>query len=104
MPQTQCPSDHELQAFQLGDLPEPSLEGVAKHLESCTKCESRAEKLDTVQDPLLVVLKELSGIEVQPTAALRSAPENDATQAPGELQPYPFLASAEQADELGRLG
>ena len=98
-----CPSDHELQSFQLGDLPEASLGEVARHLEECTRCESRAQSLDTIQDPLLVGLKELSGTDIVAAPATMHAADANSTQAAGDLRPFAFLPPAQQADEIGRL-
>src|ERR1051326_918671 len=98
-----CPSDHELQSFQLGDLPQASLGEVARHLEECTRCESRAQSLDTIQDPLLVGLKELSGTDIVAAPATMHAADANSTQAAGDLRPFAFLPPAQQADEIGRL-
>src|SRR5207248_675039 len=68
---TTCPSEQQLQAFQLGDLPEPSLNEVAEHLEVCSKCETLARQLDTTMDPILAALRGRSiNLEATVTRAL----------------------------------
>lgn len=52
-----CPSDEELSDFNLGDLSESSLDEVARHLESCPRCEARAQRLDSQTDEILVALR-----------------------------------------------
>ena len=53
MPRSECPSEAELTAFHLGDLPEGVLDDIAGHLEGCPHCEARARALDELTDPTL---------------------------------------------------
>src|SRR5262249_6789839 len=48
-----CLSPTELMAFQLGDLPDATLEEITLHLESCPECEAAARRLDSVVDTAL---------------------------------------------------
>jgi serine/threonine protein kinase len=101
-----CPSEHQLQAFQLGDLSEPSLNAVAEHLEVCPRCETRAQAMDTAIDPILGAIRG-SGANLvvePPTRQLGPAIVQGADDA--GLEPsstYSFLLPPQQTGELGRL-
>jgi serine/threonine protein kinase len=109
MPAGICPSDQELRAFQLGDLPEPSLNNVAEHLERCTACESKAQQLDTEVDPILALLREPStkspaGGKTLALPATKPAVRLPDQRPAGATAAYPFLSPPGQPDEIGRLG
>ncbi len=57
MPQTDCPSPDELRAFHLGDMCDATLTELAAHLESCPACESAAQILDRVTDPMVAAYR-----------------------------------------------
>jgi WD40 repeat protein len=57
MPPTVCPSPEELRAFHLGDLCEATLTRLAAHLEECPACESAAQSLDRVTDPVVAAYR-----------------------------------------------
>ncbi|TMQ32285.1 MAG: hypothetical protein E6K70_19390, partial [Planctomycetota bacterium] len=53
-----CPNREELAAFQVGQLPEPDLEAIGKHLEApCARCEAALLQLQDQTDPLLADLR-----------------------------------------------
>ena len=52
-----CPTEQELAAFNLGDLPEATLEAVSQHLESCPRCEAFLDGLDDRTDPAIAALR-----------------------------------------------
>jgi eukaryotic-like serine/threonine-protein kinase len=52
-----CPSEHQLAAFALGELPEPVLEEIARHVESCAVCDELFLKLDLLSDPVIAGLR-----------------------------------------------
>ena len=54
-----CPSEQELHAFQLGNLPAPVLDALAAHLEQCPHCE-RAQALDRTTDEILLALRAIA--------------------------------------------
>src|SRR5437879_2935420 len=99
MPLSSCPSERDLHAFQLGDLPEPVLNQVADHLESCPRCETIARQLDTAVDAIL------AGVRGAPVVA-QTAAFSPAASSPSLLPDaaYPFLRPPVEADEIGRLG
>lgn len=102
-----CPSEVQLQAFQLGDLAEPSLSDVARHLEKCAHCETMAQRLDTAVDPILAALRQPAA--ANPKGATRIIGPAPLTGLPQSLRaveprPYPFLQPALEPTELGRLG
>jgi serine/threonine protein kinase len=106
LPRT-CPSEQQIQAFQFGDLTEPSLTDVAEHLETCPWCESVAQRLDTILDPVLAAIREACPLMTQGGAVNSAAsfpiplhwPETDVP-----TSEYPFLRPPEAPDELGRIG
>ncbi|WP_337175062.1 protein kinase [Paludisphaera sp.] len=57
VPTPPCLDDDVLRAFALGDLPEAGIEAVRRHLDSCARCESRAEALDRHTDHVLDELR-----------------------------------------------
>jgi WD40 repeat protein/serine/threonine protein kinase len=48
-----CPTDTELAAYHLGNLPEVALSRVAEHLDHCADCEQKVGQLDGLTDPIL---------------------------------------------------
>jgi tRNA A-37 threonylcarbamoyl transferase component Bud32 len=54
-----CPDRDELAAFALGDLPLPTLEHVARHVEHCSTCEAALDGLDGQADRLVEQLQDL---------------------------------------------
>jgi WD40 repeat protein/tRNA A-37 threonylcarbamoyl transferase component Bud32 len=65
MPGFDCVSEADLRALLLGELSEPVVRLVSKHLETCPECEAAAQRLDTLVDPFLSNLRQM----------LRTAPE-----------------------------
>jgi eukaryotic-like serine/threonine-protein kinase len=103
-----CPSEQQLKAFQLGDLPEPALDAVADHLEQCTRCETLARQSDTSVDPIVAALRDLSSIALRGfTRSLDSGPSVNSAPAPesaARVSAAAILLPAVLADEIGRLG
>src|SRR5262249_12177273 len=52
-----CPSEQELAAFNLGELPEEGSEAISQHLESCPHCEAFLDSLDGRTDPAIAALR-----------------------------------------------
>ena len=52
-----CPSEQELAAFNLGELPEADLEAISQHLESCPGCEAFLDSLDGRTDSAIAALR-----------------------------------------------
>jgi WD40 repeat protein len=52
-----CPTEHDLAAFNLGELPEPTLEVISRHLEGCPECEAYLDSLDDRTDTALIALR-----------------------------------------------
>jgi WD40 repeat protein len=52
-----CPTEQELAAFNLGDLPEARVEAISRHLESCPGCEAFLEGLDDRTDSAIAALR-----------------------------------------------
>ena len=52
-----CPSESELAAFNVGELPEAHLEAIGRHLESCPKCEAFLDRLDDRTDSAIAALR-----------------------------------------------
>ena len=53
MPLVACPSRTDLSGFNLGRLPEQSLEEIAAHIEQCNRCEEAVKELDHEADPIV---------------------------------------------------
>jgi tRNA A-37 threonylcarbamoyl transferase component Bud32 len=89
---TDCPTQAELSAFALGQVPRPVLARVAAHVEHCPACQTALQVLDAVTDPVL------SGLR-------RSA---DAGGSTADVLPQPLLAAARAAcdplEEVCRTG
>jgi serine/threonine protein kinase len=102
-----CPSEEELKAFQLGDLPEAALQDVAAHLETCLRCETLARLLDTAVDPVLAALRNpSSGVALEGHTRTMGPLGRAGQRAPVTPVPSaaPALHPAQLADEAGRLG
>ena len=97
---TTCPSDQQLQAFQLGDLPDEALDELAAHLEGCAQCEARAARLDAEVDPLLAAIRDVSALAMASAPLLAAAPQAH----PRPPARAPDLRPPEKPDEIGRLG
>lgn len=96
---TTCPTEQQLQAFQLGDLPDDVLEELAEHLERCVQCEARAQRLDAQTDSLLAAIREVSPLGM-PAAADMAQPS---AVTPAGAHSVVFQP-AQLPDEIGRLG
>jgi WD40 repeat protein/tRNA A-37 threonylcarbamoyl transferase component Bud32 len=57
MPNVECISDPELQAFLLGRLPKRIASAITDHLENCPACEANADRLDAQADGLIHSLR-----------------------------------------------
>src|SRR5262249_14537609 len=87
---------------------ESALEAVAEHLERCTRCETRAQRLDTAVDLLLEGLRtshfadrgESLGLSNHSGLHPRSPKREDQVRG----NPYTFLLPPAAPDEIGRLG
>ncbi len=62
-----CLTDEELAAFHLGEFPEPILDAIRKHQESCPSCERRAQQFDDQTDAVLATLRR-SASKIKTTA------------------------------------
>jgi eukaryotic-like serine/threonine-protein kinase len=56
---TVCPSEADLRALLLGELPEPLCGSVSHHLESCASCESAARRLDGETESFVLTLRQV---------------------------------------------
>jgi serine/threonine-protein kinase len=83
MPDVACPTDDWLAAFVDGSLPSADLSALAAHLETCSACQRRLERLDDQPNVILGALRgEPLPVDFQPrTRAAEStpAPSTDAT-------------------------
>src|SRR5207244_3852551 len=52
-----CPTEQELAAFNLGDLPEASLDVITGHVEGCPLCEALLASLDGRTDSAIAALR-----------------------------------------------
>ena len=78
-----CPTEHELTAFNLGDLPGPALDAIAEHVEGCTRCEQRLQQLEGFGDDVL--------------AALRHSADTPRTELSADVTPLPGRPEATSA-------
>jgi serine/threonine protein kinase len=78
---SECPSDDVLRDFNTGRVFDPRLEvAVADHLSTCPHCESRLETSGSHQDPILVLLREQSGVASENVAGRHPESEFAAEQ------------------------
>ena len=106
MPSALCPSEQELQAFQLGLLSENALDQMADHLEECPQCAAAVQRYDSCSDALLAAIRDASppardasslvGNPPSPTLPIR--------QSATSVARFSFLLPPAQPDELGRFG
>src|SRR5262249_32837342 len=54
-----CPSKADLSAFHRGQLPDPDLDTLAAHLESCTHCSALLDRIEEEGDPFTDPLRQL---------------------------------------------
>jgi serine/threonine protein kinase len=88
-----CPTEHELTAFNLGDLPGPALDAIAEHLDGCQRCEQRLQQLERDADDVLAALRhaadtprtEISDGTPSPGGVRRGAASGADPQLPGYL-------------------
>ncbi len=91
-----CPTDQELSAYCLGDLPEDSLQSLADHLESCRSCQEKVRQWDAASDPVLEAIR-------RPAPA--TGPTGPASYAWGEGRETPSrLGDYRIVREVGRGG
>jgi WD40 repeat protein len=57
MGKSDCPTQQELAAYNLGDLPEAILEAIGQHVESCSGCEAFLDSLDDQTDSAIAALR-----------------------------------------------
>src|SRR5690348_9315963 len=93
MAKSDCPTQQELAAFNLGDLSEESLETISRHLESCPACEAFLDSLDDRTDSAISALRYPG-----PVKALGSLGTLAASHAAAELPAVPGY------EVLGYLG
>jgi WD40 repeat protein len=91
-----CPSEQELAAFNLGELPEAGLEGISRHLESCPRCEAFLDSLDGRTDSAIAALR-------HPGSA-RDLARIHALTAPRSAADLPAVAGYEVFGFLGEGG
>jgi hypothetical protein len=113
MPSRDCVSEDELRAFVLGDLPEHLSRTIGGHLETCSDCETAAQRLDELTDPMIRSLQRAldPGVD-QPTPLPRgraATPPGYAEKLPGDpgrdLEAQPRrVGGYELLEELGRGG
>ena len=125
---TDCPAPEVLQAFLLGRLADDQADRLAAHVEHCARCVTAAHAVQANDELLKDVIEAVHTPTVprdESTDALLenlmarlcqlAAPSGDTRPSalPGSSDPadpdvtqeaYPFLAPAQQPDEIGRLG
>jgi WD40 repeat protein/serine/threonine protein kinase len=57
-----CPDRDQLAAYLLGRLPEDTADGLMRHLETCSDCQSATAQLETAGDTLVADLRQLTEI------------------------------------------
>jgi hypothetical protein len=91
-----CPTHDLLDAFHRGELPPPTLDAVASHLEGCRRCEAELKALDDLADPVVAALRRPGLGKATPTRNPRFA--GHPPPPPAQVGPYDLL------QELGRGG
>jgi hypothetical protein len=99
-----CLTEQQVQDFQLGNLPEASVDEVAEHLESCPRCEELAQKMDSATDPILAAIRNRPP-EFPTKSTLAMKPHTPRLSRPitADVHNFSFLAPPIEAGEIGRL-
>jgi WD40 repeat protein/tRNA A-37 threonylcarbamoyl transferase component Bud32 len=101
-----CLNETDLRAFLLGELPEPIVQAVSAHLESCPACEAAARRLDELTDP---IIRDLRRRLAPPTGHDRTTPRPTSDTVP-PLPPAAYtglsggVAGYEILEQIGRGG
>ena len=91
-----CPTEPDLVAFNLGDLPEAALEAISRHLEGCPSCDAFLDRLEDRTDSALAALR-------YPEAA-RDRGRGRARTPPGAAADLPAVPGYEILGLLGEGG
>jgi serine/threonine-protein kinase len=91
-----CPTEQDLAAFNLGDLPEAALEVITRHLERCPSCDAILDRLEGRADSALAALR-------YPEAA-RDRGRGRAPTPPGAAADLPAVPGYEVLGLLGEGG
>ena len=91
-----CPTEQDLAAFNLGDLPEAALEAISRHLEGCPSCDAFLDRLEDRTDSALAALR-------YPEAA-RDRGRGRARTPPGAAADLPAVPGYEILGLLGEGG
>jgi serine/threonine protein kinase len=55
---TECPTNHQLKAFTLGQLPNDDSDALFQHISDCDRCRSELETVEDARDSLIVSLRD----------------------------------------------
>ena len=103
-----CPTTEVLSDYVLGKLPDEALRALAAHAADCPSCQFELQTRDGTTDSLILQIRRpprTDALNDEPhlSKALRQA-QSLATASGREPAAHPWLAPAQAADELGRLG
>jgi WD40 repeat protein len=99
---TGCPSRECLASFLWGKLPPEQEEAIHRHLETCPGCQTQAEQLGQLTDPLVEALRDPAPT-LQPDAGALPARARASGGGPHRAEPFP-LKDYEILREVGRGG
>lgn len=55
---TECPTNHQLNAFSLGQLSNDDSDALFQHISECDRCRSELETVEDARDSLIVSLRD----------------------------------------------
>src|SRR5579884_2442178 len=94
----ECPTQTDLSAYQLGDLPPEQAAALERHLEGCPGCAAALRQLDELADGVLDALRRFPPPGITPPGPTVSA-------APGRQPGQPLSPPGyEVQGEIGRGG
>src|SRR5262249_34409506 len=70
MSHSECLTEQQLSAYQLGEVSSEEVAELSRHLEECSRCAANLARLDNLTDPVIVALRNRPAVSSQPAQRL----------------------------------